>query len=245
MKIIRWFVVVSLLCIVSLSAKTPSRAEWSLYPSYGRYLCRLSPSYKHALFFKAATNRKVVALTFDDGPLSRTAGLLRFLKHRRVPATFFLLAPQINRHNARLYDDPLFTVGLHSYHHINYRKASRKKTRRELDRALKHMRRHGITPDYFRPPYGMVSGTLLRELRARNLQGVLWSLDTRDWSGRRGARFRRAVLRSLSPGSVLLMHDQSVSLRDLGSLIDGIYAKGYKIVPLGELMRSGSRYPCE
>ena len=245
MRSIRWFVILSLLCIVSLSAKTPSPAQWNLYPSYGRALCRLSPSLKHAFFFKAAMNRKVVALTFDDGPLKRTPALLRFLRQRRVPATFFLLAPQINRHNAHLYDDPLFTVGLHSYHHINYRKASRKKTRRELDRALKHMRRYGLDPYYFRPPYGMVSRTLQRELHARNLQGVLWSLDTQDWNGRRGARFRRSVLRSLSPGSVLLMHDQSVSLRDLGRLIDGIYAKGYTIVPLRELVRLGSRYPCE
>ena len=245
MRIIRWLIVLSLLCTLTLVAKTPSRAQWNLYPSYGRYLCRLSPSLKHALFFKAATHRKVVALTFDDGPLKRTPALLRLLKRRHVPATFFLLAPQINRHNAHLYDNPLFTVGLHSYHHINYRKASRKKTRRELDRALKHMRRYGLDPYYFRPPYGMVSRTLLSELSARNLQGVLWSLDTRDWNGRRGARFRRGVLGSLSPGSVLLLHDQSVSLRDMGRLIDGIYAKGYTIVPLEELMVSGSLYPCE
>ena len=107
------------------------------------------------------------------------------------------------------------------------------------------MHRYGMEPYYFRPPYGMVSRTLQHELYARNLQGVLWSLDTQDWNGRRGVRFRRSVLRSLSPGSVLLMHDQSVSLRDLGRLIDGIYAKGYTIVPLRELVRSGSRYPCE
>ncbi len=245
MRMIRWFVALSLLCTVSLSAKTPSRAEWNFYPSYGRTLCRLSPSLKHGFFFKAATGRKVVALTFDDGPLRRTPALLRFLKRRGVPATFFLLAPQINRHNAHLYDDPLFTVGLHGYHHINYRRASRKKTRRELDRALRHMRRYGMEPYYFRPPYGMVSRTLLNALNTRHLYGVLWSLDTQDWNGRRGARFRRSVLRSLSPGSVLLMHDQSVSLRDLGRLIDGIYAKGYQIVPLSELVRSGSRYPCE
>ena len=245
MRMIRWFVILSLLYMVSLSAKTPSKVEWNFYPSYGRALCRLTPSLKHGFFFKAATSRKVVALTFDDGPLKRTPALLRFLKQRGVPATFFLLAPQINRHNARLYDDPLFTVGLHSYHHINYRRASRKKTRRELDRALKHMRRYGMEPYYFRPPYGMVSRTLLNALNTRNLHGVLWSLDTQDWNGRRGARFRRSVLRSLSPGAVLLMHDQSVSLRDLGRLIAGIYAKGYQIVPLSELVRSGSRYPCE
>jgi len=245
MRMIRWFVILSLLCTVGLSAKTPSRAEWRLYPSYGRTLCRLSPSLKHGFFFKAATDRKMVALTFDDGPLKRTPALLRFLKRHDVPATFFLLAPQINRHNAPLYDDPLFTVGLHSYHHINYRKASRKKIRRELDRALQHMHRYGMEPYYFRPPYGMVSHALLDALGQHHLQGILWSLDTEDWNGRRGARLYRRVLRSLSPGSVLLMHDQSVSLRDLGKLIDGIYAKGYRIVPLRELVRSGSRYPCE
>ena len=209
---------------------------WNLYPSYYRHLRRLPAGISRQIFFKADTQKKIVALTFDDGPLSRTPKLLDFLKRRKVPATFFLLAPQLSAAKAARYSDPLFEIGLHGYHHVDFRKLSPAGIRRELDRALKNFHRYGLEPRYFRPPYGMVSRTLLRELSKRRLRTILWSIDSRDWDRYRGRRYLRNILESLTPGSVILMHDQSERLGLLDRLIDGIRKRGYRVVPLRELL---------
>ena len=234
-----------LLLLSSLNARSANDTPgWHLYPSYGRYLCRMRPEKKKQIFFRTSSEEKIVALTFDDGPLRRTPALLQLLKKRNIPATFFLLAPQISEAKARLYDDPLFEVGLHSYHHYDYRKLSPRRVRWELDHALRIFHRHGLHPRYFRPPYGMVSTALLRELTKRDLHTILWSIDSQDWNRYRGQRLIDNILPSLVPGSVILLHDQATSLKDITALIDAILQSAYRIVPLKRLIEKGGVLPC-
>src|SRR5690625_6105303 len=52
----------------------------------------LQIKYPETMIYKAETNEKVVALTFDDGPDERyTPQILDVLKKHHVKATFFLL----------------------------------------------------------------------------------------------------------------------------------------------------------
>jgi len=235
------FLVALLLSLTLFTHATPP--QWNLYPSYYHHLHRLQKSISGQIFFKAKTTEKVVALTFDDGPLSKTAKLLNFLRAHHTPATFFLLAPQLNATKAHRYDDPLFEVGLHSYHHYDYRKLPSKQVSWELDHALKIFARYHLHPRYFRPPYGMVSPTLLHALTRRHLQTILWSIDSQDWNHYRGSKYLRNILTTLTPGSVILMHDQSESLKTLAKLLVGIQRKGYQVVPLSTLVGMGSLVP--
>ncbi len=238
---LKWKLIISLLPLTLLA--NPAPPQWNLYPSYYRHLHPMPKTLSKQIFFKANTTEKVVALTFDDGPRGKTAKLLRFLHAHHTPATFFLLAPQLNATNARRYDDPLFEVGLHSYHHYDFRKLSPKQVNWELDHALKFFAKYDLHPRYFRPPYGMVSSTLLHALTQRHLQTILWSIDSQDWNRYRGQKYLRNILTTLTPGSIILMHDQSESLKTLGKLLEGIRAKGYRIVPLSELIGMESLVP--
>jgi len=233
---------ISLLLILTLFAQA-APPQWNLYPSYYRHLHRLPKSLSSRIFFKAKTTEKVVALTFDDGPLNKAAELLSFLHAHHTPATFFLLAPQLNATKARRYNDPLFEVGLHSYHHYDYRKLSPNRIAWELDHALKIFARYHLHPRYFRPPYGMVSAPLLRALSKRHLQTILWSIDSQDWNHYRGQKYLHNILTTLTPGSVILMHDQSESLITLEKLLIGIEKKGYRVVPLSTLVKMRSLVP--
>jgi len=238
-----------LLLVLALSLTLHARSAndtpgWHLYPSYARHLCRLPDPHKKQIFFRANTPERIVALTFDDGPLGRTPALLRLLKKRHTPATFFLLAPQLTRAKAHRYDDPLFEVALHGYHHLDYRRLSPGRVRKELDRALRTFHRYDLHPRYFRPPYGMTSSPLLSELSKRHLRPILWSLDSQDWNHYRGKKFLKNVIRHLAPGSVILLHDQATRLQDLDALITAIEEAGYRIVPLSRLVQEKSLLPC-
>ena len=217
---------------------------WHLYPSYARHLCRLPAAHTQQIFFRADTDKRIVALTFDDGPLGRTPALLKLLKRRQTTATFFLLAPQLTRAKARLYADPLFTVGIHGYRHLDYRKLSPGRIRKEIDRALRIFHRYDLHPCCLRPPYGMTNAILLRELGQRSLRPVLWSLDSQDWNHYRGRKLIHNVVRHLAPGSVILLHDQAIRLQDIDALITAIGEAGYRIEPLSRLVQEKSLLPC-
>src|SRR6516225_4000017 len=89
-------------------------------------------------FDHAATNQKVVALTFDADMTPRMSNELKggkiaswynqkviaTLRQERVPATLFLAGLWIERYPAVTQDlsaDPLFEIGNHSYSHPGFR----------------------------------------------------------------------------------------------------------------------------
>jgi len=203
----------------------------------------MAPARSRPFFYRAKSSEKIVALSFDDGPLKRTARIMDLLRKRRVPAAFFILASRLDSRSARLYRDPLFEVGLHGWRHRHYRRLSPRSQARELDRGVRRLQRYGVGTRWFRPPYGEISASLPSLMKRRNLRGVLWSLDSYDWRGYRGTALLVRLRRELRPGSLILLHDQSLPLRDLAALIDTIRGMGYRIVPLSELMKHPSFYP--
>ena len=75
-------------------------------------------------------NRKVIYLTFDDGPNKGTPRVACALKGQKIPATFFMVGSHVQGSEQQWSDfqdllcDPYFEVANHSYHHAknNYRR---------------------------------------------------------------------------------------------------------------------------
>lgn len=89
-------------------------------------------------------------------------------------------------------------------------------------------------PCYFRPPGGVVKGAR-RAYQAKHLSMVLWSVDTRDWSGTSASAIRkraRAGLKQTNP--VILLHDggssRSATAKALVGIIADYKAHGYEFV---------------
>jgi len=108
-------------------------------------------------------HRRVVALTFDDGPSFYTPQVLRILRSFKIHATFFVIGEQVGP-NAGLVREELaegHAVGDHTWNHSNvagggsfaYSQLSR--TRSAIRRASGY-----YTPCVFRAPYGAVSGAV-------------------------------------------------------------------------------------
>ena len=75
-----------------------------------------------SLIFKKESKKKVLWLTFDDGPCNEvTPWILTILSQLNVKATFFLVGNQIKK-NPALYELIIqqgHTIGNHSYSHKN------------------------------------------------------------------------------------------------------------------------------
>jgi peptidoglycan/xylan/chitin deacetylase (PgdA/CDA1 family) len=198
------------------------------------------------------THRKLVALTFDGGgdTANGTALILKTLRRRRVPATFFLagrwirLHPALTRAIGRRYP-----IGDHTYDHAQLTGLSSAQIRADVRRGAWWIRAEtGRNPrPLFRFPYGARDARTVAVVNGMGYVSVRWSLDTWGWMGRAGGQSTSSVVRrvatGLAPGAIILMH---VGVARDGSLLDAealsrvislVRARGYRFVTVGHFVR--------
>ncbi|MDO8950710.1 MAG: polysaccharide deacetylase family protein [Actinomycetota bacterium] len=188
--------------------------------------------------------KRVVALTFDDGPWpGQTDKILDILKREQVPATFFALGVYVNRHPGLVAREIRegHDVGNHTYYHPNLTTADPKKLQREIAGTSAAIKRAGgESPKWFRPPMGLVNEQSYALLKAEKIRPVLWTVDPQDWHGDAEAwRIERVVVDSARPGSVILLHDgggnRTETTKALPGIIRALRKRGYEFVLLDGL----------
>ncbi len=190
-------------------------------------------------------HRRVVALTFDDGPWPTTPQVLSILERNHIHATFFLIGEQVRGRESilrrALADGDV--LGNHTYTHANvtgggYRQMA--STQGAIRRAT------GYTPCLFRAPYGAVSGLAIRQARSLGMNTIEWSVDPRDWSRPGTGAIESRVLSAVRPGGIVLMHDgggpRGETIAALPHIIATLRSRGYRFVTVPELLGLAPRY---
>ncbi|MEX1220312.1 MAG: polysaccharide deacetylase family protein [Solirubrobacterales bacterium] len=184
-------------------------------------------------------DRKLAALTFDDGPGASTGEILDILKEKRVDGTFFLLgqAVEANPEMAREIVLSGSEVANHSMSHDAFPTSADLIATNDVIEEIT-----GIRPCSFRPPYGSVDLPLTARAADENMNTVLWDIDTEDWTDWTSAEsvIEETQMDTL-PGSIILMHDGGDIRRDktidaLPEIIDELRADGYSFVTVSELL---------
>ena len=181
--------------------------------------------------------RKVVALTFDDGPHpTQTDEILQVLDEYGVKATFFVLGT-----NAEKYPDVLrrviaagHEIGNHTYSHSLL---SKKGTARFFDDAEKNRLylkdEFGVETRLLRPPGGCFTEEALKKAGELEYKYVLWSWETdaRDWAGTSASVIASTIEKNMHGGDVILLHDSVVgkshTAEALRILIPYLLSEGY------------------
>jgi len=190
---------------------------------------------------RVETGKKIVALSFDDGPMPRSvAELLPMLDRYDVKATFFLIGKQMKRHPglAEKIHAAGHEVGNHSYHHQRNLWRSSAFYKSEIEDTDRVLKAAGISATLFRPPFGKRLTGLPIAVENAGYRMVTW-----DVAGdpEHSADYAVRVLEQVKPGSIILihpMHPHNRVERDaVPSIIEGLRARGYKIVTVGELLK--------
>jgi peptidoglycan/xylan/chitin deacetylase (PgdA/CDA1 family) len=189
--------------------------------------------------------KRMVALTFDDGPSGRTPAILRVLMHNGAHATFFVVGRStrgmepVLRHIAATGNE----LADHTYSHADLLalRAPARKRQLQWTRALVEQAT-GVQPRFFRPPYGATGPAVNRLGRSLGLIPVLWSVDSRDWQLPGTKAIARRVLANVGPGSIVLMHDgggdRQETLRALPAILRALTRRHLKVVTLSRLLAS-------
>ena len=193
-----------------------------------------------ALLWEGPQDRRVVALTFDDGPIpGKTEPVLDLLRDSKVPATFFVLGENAERHPGIL--ERMVTegheIGNHTYSHPDLTKLPTAKVRKEISRCQSIVQEAvGYRPRFFRPPYGAANLTVLSILSSQSLSSAFWSVDPQDWKGGSGEEIVNEVSKHLENGSIILLHERSPNTyQSVPKLIQVIREKGFQFVTLGQM----------
>ena len=157
------------------------------------------------------TEKKQIALTFDDGPHPRlTPKILEILARYNVPATFFMVGQNILNYPeaARAVINAGHEVGNHTFTHPLVAKLDEAALEHEIgacEDVLEELCEY--RPHLFRPPEGALTSSVSDCSERGDYSLVLWSLDTRDWEVKNADKIVQTVLSKVQAGDIILMHD--------------------------------------
>jgi peptidoglycan/xylan/chitin deacetylase (PgdA/CDA1 family) len=183
-------------------------------------------------------DRRVIALTFDDGPdPDRTPALLDALGELGVPGTFFVIGKRADAHPelcARMAREG-HEIGNHTYNHRYLPLQRSKQVEAELaatDAAIE--RATGIVPTLARPPWGGRSPANVRAFDRLDKRVVLWDVNSYDWKDLPPADVAQRVVERARPGSIILMHDggrdHTGTIAAVRMLVPELRSRGFEMV---------------
>jgi chitin deacetylase len=190
------------------------------------------------------TNEKVVALTFDDGPLpGATEQTLATLKQLNVKATFFVIGVESARHKAQLENIIAdgHEVGNHSYSHKNMAFMFASEVASEIENNDKLIRQAGYTgPIPFRAPYNIKFITLPYYLMQHDRPDISRNVISKEGYGYSSQQIATDIIRQVTPGSIVLLHPMykhtATSRAAIGKIVTDLRSQGYKFVTVSQLL---------
>lgn len=151
-----------------------------------------------------------ISLTFDDGPHPVwTPRVLEALHRAEARATFFVVVSLARRFPRLISDIRRYGHGVefHCTEHVRHTERSREEVEADVRDGLRELRRQGVRPRFWRPPWGVLAPFTAEIAYAFGLELVLWTEGSRDWRGDSASEMLERVGPELRPGSIVLMHD--------------------------------------
>ena len=198
----------------------------------------------------AIAAKKIVALTFDDGPSAKyTPQILDILKEMKVKATFFVIG-----RNVVLYPEIVWrevseghALGNHSWSHPFMAPIeSKKRLSLEItktDTAIYNAA--GTHVSLFRPPHGWCPPWMADIIGEMGYDIINWTEDPHDWKHPKANIIIKRVEGCMGRSAIVLLHDglelkndpdQENTVQALREIIADFKADGYQFVTVTQLI---------
>jgi peptidoglycan/xylan/chitin deacetylase (PgdA/CDA1 family) len=159
------------------------------------------------------SDRREIALTFDDGPHPEdTPRLLELLARHQVPATFFQLGKQVEKFPELVWQvaEAGHQIGMHGYRHRAFPLEPYALLRGHLAHTqILIAQACQCEPEKInlvRPPYGLFLPSTLQALVKWGYRPVMWSVAPFHWLQPAQATIRQTQ-QQVTNGSLLVLHE--------------------------------------
>jgi len=231
-----------------------SLACLSMLAGGGMLLLAVLPgnSFYGPVLTQVLAEKKLVALTFDDGPYPPyTQQLLKVLDEEKIKATFFLVAEKAEKFPELIKQEVEagHELALHSYIHKDQLKLEPEAIQENLEQGKAALEKlSGTEIKFFRPPHGFKDWAVMENAARARLEVVNWSVIPRDWTNPGAEVIEQRVLEKIAPGAIVLLHDgdsphylapREQTVRATREIIHKLRAQGYSFVTISELKKQG------
>ena len=192
--------------------------------------------------------RRILALTFDDGPNTETtAEVLGLLEEYGAAASFFLVGKQITAETVPVLWQMLrqgCEICSHSFSHPALTQLSEAEILSECSRTARRIQEAaGVLPRFFRPPYLAVSDAVFDAVPLPMIGGY----GVRDYDAAVSAEKRAArVLQLAADGRIILLHDaagNTQTVEALRKILPVLRDEGYAFVTVSQLFAEKGTAP--
>lgn len=190
-------------------------------------------------------DRKLIALTFDEGPSSYTERLVSVLQQNDAPATFFMSGDAVadDPEAAKAVADAGFEIGSNGYTDTDMSELSADDLREQIASAADEIEKAtGVRPTLLRAPYASFSGQNWCDAMDLVSAVVSWNIDSGDWLLEGSSSVVSAVVDSAVNGNIVLFTDSDATgdelLEALPQIISALRDEGYEFVTLSDLIAS-------
>lgn len=191
---------------------------------------------------KAETDKKVVSLTFDDGPHEKvTLQVLEILQQHQIRATFFCIGSNVlkNKTLVKKMNDEGHLLANHSFGHAFFFDLKNSRgMKHELVKAEDAIFSvTGRRTAWFRPPYGVTNPALAKAAKSLGYDVIGWTARGMDTASADAEKITKRIISQLNPGAIILLHDtREQSVEALGKIIEYCVNRGFQFVRLDELV---------
>lgn len=194
---------------------------------------------------RVETDKKVIALTFDDAPSEYTEDVLAILREKKSKATFFCVGQSLEKFpmQAREIVQQGNELGNHSYSHHRMVLKSRAFIANEIEKTNELIRTAGYAGEItFRPPNGKKLFGLPWYLEKNNIRTVMWDIEPDTYHQGNVNSIVRYTLDKVRPGSIILLHpfcgkECEADREALPLIIDSLIDEGYEFVTVSDLLK--------
>ena len=240
------------------------------YPALKRWMqkqqAQAVPGVSKNIVYSANTEKKIVALTFDDGPFpyepvhktNHTKDLVEVLAKINVKASFFIVGKkaEASPELVKAEFDAGHCIANHTYNHpqsgIRLPDMTPEALEVELGKQSDLIQRiTGQRPRFFRPPGEVSDPKVVNAAKKLGMLVVFNKLNPGDWKydGKTGAEKDAAVKTiedivlaegAVKPGTIILMHDGIPATREaLPKIVTTLRERGYEFVTLEQMFPAG------
>lgn len=196
--------------------------------------------YKTLIPSEIDKNKKMIAITFDDGPhLENTDKVLDIFSKYNAKATFFMLGENVEKYPdvVKRVNDAGHEIGIHTWSHKELTKLSSEDIVNEVNKTANAIENiTGKRPTLVRPPYGSVNDKVRNAI---NNPLILWNIDSLDWKSRDKNKIVPLVLNNIQDGDIVLLHDiHSTTVPAVEEIIKYLVENDYQIITVTEMLNS-------
>lgn len=220
---------------IPLPVKIPAIIKW------------IYPTYTWDRFDTTSFKKKVIYLTFDDGPIPEvTPWVLKTLRLYQAKATFFCIGDNVKKH-PNLFDKVLkegHRIGNHTHHHLNGWQThintyinDVKKADLLISERMKNAQNTPLKYKLFRPPYGKITAKQAKNLQKLGFKIIMYDVIAYDWKQTlKPSTCYNNIIKNARSGSIVVLHD-SLKAKDnvyktLPKLLEYYKNKGYSFETL-------------